>query len=202
MMKHTLFACGVLLMSSQLALAQTVPPQLQLGAQFEERTINKRTERETDHRTIRFAGMENGFYRFDVQSRNGRYSMYRDEQFNPIRWINQSVGTKEVREFFRWPMTVGEQHGFKVSTSNGTVFDMTVTVNAEESVTTPAGTFQALRQTFSGTWSKNGQSGQRLIVDWYVPAIGWTVKSEYKDYKPDGELENWTVDELVTASRP
>ena len=99
-------------------------------------------------------------------------------------------------------MTVGEQHGFKVSTNNGTVFDMTVTVSAEESVTTPAGTFQALRQTFSGTWSRNGQTGQRTIVDWYVPTLGWTVKSVYKDFKPDGELDNWTEDELLSLTQP
>lgn len=201
-MKHLLLACSLLFGSSQVAMAQTAPPQFKPGTQFEERTINKRNDRETDRRSIRFAGMENGLYRFDVQGRNSRYSMYRDENFNPLRWINQSAGIKEVREFFRWPMKVGEQHGFKVSTNNGTVFDMTVAVSAEESVTTPAGTFQAMRQTFSGTWSRNGQSGQRTIVDWYVPAIGWTVKSEYKDYKPDGELDNWTVDELVSTSQP
>lgn len=201
-MKNLIFTCSLLFGVCNVVMAQTTPPQFKPGTQFEERTINKRTERETDRRTIRFAGMENGFYRFDVQGRNRRYSMYRDEQFNPIRWINQSAGTKEVREFFRWPMTVGEQHGFKVSTNNGTVFDMTVTVSAEESVTTPAGTFQALRQTFSGTWSRNGQTGQRTIVDWYVPTLGWTVKSVYKDFKPDGELDNWTEDELLSLTQP
>lgn len=100
----------------------------------------------------------------------------------------------------KFPLTVGEswKSGYlaegATSKSKG---DLEVKVVAREKVKTPAGEFDAFKIESAGwitgvSWSGSFRVAQ---VQWFAPAIGRFVQSEYKDYR-GGQLWTDTVSEL------
>lgn len=112
---------------------------------------------------------------------------------NGTRYDPPIVGVK-------FPLTVGES--WKSSylaegATNKSKVDIEFKVVAREKVKTPAGEFEAFRIESDG-WI-NGVSWSGAIrmaqVQWFAPAVGRVVRSEYKDYR-GSRLWTDTVSEL------
>jgi hypothetical protein len=100
----------------------------------------------------------------------------------------------------RFPLTVGDAWRSNYLSESATAKskgDLEFKVVAREKVKTPAGEFDAFRIESGGwvtgvSWSGSVRVAQ---VQWFAPAVGRVVKSEYKDYR-GGQLWTDTVSEL------
>lgn len=89
-------------------------------------------------------------------------------------------------QWFAFPMTLGQKTKVEKSPFlSGEGFnDATCEVMAEEKVTVPAGTFDAVRIDCKGFWnrvfngSNNGPFTQKI---WYAPAVKAVVRQDYED---------------------
>lgn len=169
-------------------------PQLKPGALFETRHTDMQRQKEADRWKDTLVGMENGLYKFESRSADGSSTFYKDENLNPVRL---SKGSKEVRELYRWPLTIGESHRYSATSRSGMRVDMQVTVAGVETLSFQGKPVTVTRHEYTGTWTLNGQSGKRQATDWLSPELGWVVRSEYKEFKPNGEIDSWWLDELV-----
>lgn len=169
-------------------------PQLKPGTLFETRHTDMQRQKEADRWKDTLVGMENGLYKFESRSADGTSTFYKDENLNPVRL---SKGSKEVRELYRWPLTIGESHRYSATSRNGMRVEMQVTVAGVETLTFQGKPVTVTRHEYTGTWTQNGQTGKRVATDWLSPELGWVVRSEYKDFTPAGEVSSWWLDELV-----
>lgn len=101
---------------------------------------------------------------------------------------------------FKFPLTVGDTWKSTYvaeGTGNRSKGDIDFKVTAREKVNTPAGDFDTFKIE-SGGWV-NGLSWSGSIrvsqVQWFAPAIGRIVKSEYKDFR-GGQLWTDSLSEL------
>lgn len=102
---------------------------------------------------------------------------------------------------FKFPLVVGDtwktSFAGEATNKSKSKTDLDVRVVAREKVKTPAGEFDSVKIESEGwingvTWSGAIRMSE---VRWYAPAIGWVVKTEYKDFR-DGQLWSHTVSEL------
>jgi hypothetical protein len=74
-------------------------------------------------------------------------------------------------------------------------------VLAWESISVPAGRFDAFKIEAKGTYinndGRNTFGGRTYALYWYAPAARRAVRYEYRDTTPQGRVWNQTVDELV-----
>ena len=74
-------------------------------------------------------------------------------------------------------------------------------VLAWESITVPAGRFDAYKIEARGTYvnndGRNTFGGRTYGLYWYAPAVRRAVRYEYRDTTPQGRVWNQTVDQLV-----
>jgi hypothetical protein len=113
---------------------------------------------------------------------------------------------KKLNEGFvpvlRWPLTVGEswkavQPALFQDGSKGRN-EVTVTVEAEEEITVPAGTFKTIKVSSKGFWynESRGWSGRRELIFWFAPSVKREIKSESRVWTGGGGYFDTTGMEL------
>jgi hypothetical protein len=112
---------------------------------------------------------------------------------NGTRYDPPIVGVK-------FPLTVGESWKSSYLSESATAKskgDIDFKVVAREKVKTPAGEFDAFRIESGGWVTGVSWSGSVRIaqVQWFAPAVGRVIKSEYKDYR-GSQLWTDTASEL------
>lgn len=171
-------------------------------------------------------GEEQGTFRLDaiivtdtnVVLRSGKREENATRELNMIdrKFDNKLIMKLEPSQaFLKFPLEVGKKwDGAWVtsSLSNGT--ETRVTGNGEveaiETVTVPAGTFQAYRVKFQGSThtraiTAGGRGGTLLVTRWYVPSVKRWIKELREDYMPaignNGVYQSRVSTELLTCSQ-
>ena len=167
-------------------------------------TVNDRADNKVFEETTTVTAVTADAIRFN-QVRPNREPAGLEAVFTPDLRLVQS-GSSGTRfdpplQLIKQPMAVGdtwkavyESVGLNQARSKG---DIDAKVVATEKVTTPAGTFDTFRIE-SGGWITgiSWQGSVRMAqVQWYAPAIGRHVRTEFKDFR-GGRLWNDTVTEL------
>ena len=96
--------------------------------------------------------------------------------------------------FYQFPLEVGKKWSGRWETTSltqATSWTADVVVEAIESVTVPAGTFQAFKVRFQGTYNgrafatgRGSWTGRRQQTVWYAPAVKRAVKGEWQESSP------------------
>lgn len=103
--------------------------------------------------------------------------------------VNSSASPQWL--FYSFPLEVGKKwqgSWESVSSSQTTRWSGKAEVERVESVTVPAGTFQAFRIRFEGHYnaqsntSPNSWNGSRSETAWYVPSVKRAVKTEWQEF--------------------
>ena len=103
---------------------------------------------------------------------------------------------------FRFPMQLGQKTEYQKvpwDTGNG-YWSGKCEVKAEEKVTVPAGTFDAVRVECAGYWTRvfeGNFTGRFTETIWYAPKVNRGVRSQYFDSYSSGSPNNKTQTELV-----
>lgn len=90
-----------------------------------------------------------------------------------------------------------------------TTYRFEARVDGVETIRTPAGRFETLRVTHSGSWSRSVledgkpalQQGAITTTYWYAPAIGTWARLEVESRRPDGGRDFGVVQELEAFRR-
>lgn len=104
-----------------------------------------------------------------------------------------------------FPLDVGKKwvvkSNFTIGETRRGSEELDATVVGWEKVTVPAGTFTALKITWTGYYrsSDGAQSGSGKVdvVLWYSPEVKRSVKSSYKEDNWNGQLSVWVETELA-----
>ena len=166
-------------------------------------TISQRADRRVFDETVTVASVD----QTHIKSKHARPDRNPTEIEGVLTadWAVAVSGTTATRfdppiVGIKFPLTVGES--WKSSymaegASSKSKGDLEVRVVAREKVKTPAGEFDAFKIESAGwitgvSWSGSIRMAQQ---QWFAPAIGRFVKSEYKDFR-GGQLWTDTVTEL------
>lgn len=178
------------------ALAQTQGPierpQLQRGDTWVYRTVDIWTGNETErHRSV-FGGEENQRLIFSSQTLpNGETSTTSANADLQACFSYQGSSEQVCSGALRFPMTPGMQH--KIAAwpwRNGQGhFDADCEGLGMESVTVPAGTFEAFKVSCKGNWTRRfggSSNGRYEETVWYVPAIKRHVRHDFFTWRSNG----------------
>ncbi len=102
----------------------------------------------------------------------------------------------------KFPMQLGGKHSYdKLPWPSGNGHSSgACEVKAEEKVTVPAGTFDAVRLECSGFWNRifDGTfGGKQTELFWYAPAIARIVKSQFFDFTSSGAANTKSQTEMT-----
>jgi hypothetical protein len=155
-------------------------PQVKVG----DRWSYSIKDRRAPSRTLSLEVVEVGDSEIRLKSvtNSGEFQVINTPEMNLVSSTDGSAATPHAA-FFSFPMAVGKswpvKYDWRNSNGNGT-FEGTRKVEGIEKVTVPAGTFEAYRISFKGTYHNraNGNSGDSQNVDWYAPAARAMVKRE------------------------
>ena len=150
-----------------------------------------------------------GEFEVEIEFSSGRKtrSGY-DGELNPVSNNGQRIATP--RRMYSFPLSVGKKWEYKFSgrnrEDNGNLNDSTeVEVVALETVTVPAGTFEAFKIVATGSYNNSNGSttwgGSTYRTYWYAPKAKRAVRFEYKDTGPRG-VWNHFVEELTMFESP
>ena len=150
-----------------------------------------------------------GEFEVEIEFSSGRKtrSGY-DGELNQVSNNGQRIATP--RRLYSFPLSVGKKWEYKFSgrnrEDNGNLNDSTeVEVVALETVTVPAGTFEAFKIVATGSYNNSNGSttwgGSTYRTYWYAPKAKRAVRFEYKDTGPRG-VWNHFVDELTKFETP
>lgn len=120
-----------------------------------------------------------------------------------------AMSTKPQWPYFQFPLEVGKswEAAFEneVAVRTGIRYakwQWKARVEAAETVTVPAGTFQTLKVVYDGTYaSREGNrawSGSQKDTMWYAPAVKRFVKHEYEQSAPANNYLDHRVSELLS----
>ena len=136
----------------------------------------------------------------------------RTERIFSREWniIEQKVDEKVTfkatpqRKFLQFPLEVGKKWEGRWETTSltqETRWTASAEVEAIESVTVPAGTFQAFKVKFQGTYNgrafatgRGSWTGSRQETAWYAPAVKRVVKMQWQERS--GNYNNRVINEL------
>jgi hypothetical protein len=154
------------------------------------------------------------YKQFDVDA-NGRVSnnsRARRQSTNSLELDNPAKASGQVR-YVDFPLGLGKtwSYRYQLKSKNGalTTYDIAARVESEENITTPAGTFKALRILHGGQWNvpvvQGGivkvSSGSLRSTLWFAPTLGNWVRFESEILNSDGGLEAKVSQELVRLDR-
>jgi hypothetical protein len=157
------------------AAAQTAPfkcPQPGLVAEYSNNSV------------ATWVGQEGNYCKRDqVNSRGERLT---DFWFAPAFWFGSTQMNKlpeQLKPWTLWPLAVGKKistrfEGYNSSGGQGS-WDVTLSVDSYEKITTKAGTFDAF--VVSRVDESLTNRFKQTIRQWYAPALGITVKTSTTD---------------------
>lgn len=130
---------------------------------------------------------------------------YFTRQWQPCRTL-QGADKAVCTGSLKFPLQIGDKYSYgKLPWPNG---QGTMSANceavAEDKITVPAGSFDAVRIECSGYWNRvfGGTFGGRTKeVVWYAPAATRMVKYEYTSYDSAGKLDVRELTELLELKR-
>jgi hypothetical protein len=145
--------------------------------------------------------------RISTRSRSRRQSLQHLELDTPAK----SSGLMKYTDF---PLTVGKSwtYRYQLKSKSGlpVTYDVTAKVDGEETISTPAGSFETLKITHVGKWTGQAVQGGSLKVSagtlhstvWFAMSVGnWAkFESEVLNTKGGAEVKIWQ--ELVRLERP
>ena len=144
---------------------------------------------------------DNMVIRTKTAGRDGVATGRADKSWNICRSMRGSE--KLVCEgSLKFPMQVGFKHNIKERPwRDGMGYDNAACeVQAEEKVTIPSGSYDALRIVCSGFWTRvfeGSWSGRFNETTWYAPSISRAVKFQLNIFDSRGQLDTKTQTELV-----
>jgi hypothetical protein len=148
----------------------------------------------------------------DASGRVANNARTRRQSLSSLELDNAAKASGQVR-YVDFPLGLGKtwSYRYQLKGKNGalTSYDIAARVESEESITTPAGTFKALRILHGGQWSiptvQSGvvklSSGSLRSTVWFVPAIGNWARFESEILNSNGGLEAKVSQELVRFDR-
>jgi hypothetical protein len=149
----------------------------------------------------------------DSAGRVSNNARARRQSLSSLELDNAAKASGQVR-YVDFPLGLGKtwSYRYQLKSRNGalTSYDIAARVESEENITTPAGTFKALRILHGGQWNvptvQGGvvkvSSGSLRSTVWFVPAIGNWVRFESEILNNSGGLEAKVSQELVRFDRP
>lgn len=204
MFKHVWWLCAALVPFSLWAQADgSTRPVFKVG-EVAVYTVNNRADNQVFEETVTVTAVESEVIRFN-HVRPGRVPVEIEGQFTPdMRQVQSGAsGTRfdPPIPLVKVPMAVGDAWksvSEMVALSKArskTDFDYKVV--GKEKLTTPAGDFETFKIESGGwvtgvSWSGSVRVAQ---VQWYAPAIGRVVRSEFRDFR-GGTPWNHTLSEL------
>ncbi|WP_143477810.1 hypothetical protein [Pseudogulbenkiania subflava] len=153
---------------------------------------------EREHSTLTFSGMNGGNYVYHGTCSKGEFFVIKNSSLNDFI-IDKSMGTINVYEVFKWPLTIGEHHDFSFRDPLASV-QMHVSVEGAEKITAPAGSYDSYRILTKGQWhnANSSASGPLKEVIWYAPEISHIIKSEHTDHTNKSSIYNWYKTEMLS----
>jgi hypothetical protein len=105
-------------------------------------------------------------------------------------------------DVYNFPMAVGGRQSVDINYSSTYEIDQECEVEAIESVTVPAGTFEAFRVYCVGRWISLAVRdapfrGRVTDTYWYAPALNASVKHLFRHYQTKGGLDTQDLTELI-----
>ncbi len=199
-------ACGTAAAAGAQDAADAAAPAPATGDTWIYRRVDLYTGLEIDRFSMRFVRREASELRFELAGR--------DDNPRPVARtldLGSCNRAKDIPEakcgsVYRFPLRLGARSGW-AKLPNADAFgtsDQDCVVAAKESVTVPAGTFQAWRVDCGGIWMSGlGEldyiyQGQLRQVHWYAPSIHGEVKSIVRVWKNKGGLESQELTELMS----
>ncbi len=191
---------GLIMTLSSNAEGTAAQPVFTVGDSWELHRIDGYSNSESSHWRLTVKELSGDLVTFNGTNKKSDYTYSRLSNYNPIKWIDKAAGTKEVREMFHWPLTPGEVWDYSYTDSEKHALTTHVAVGDWETVSTPAGTFKAIKLTLTGRWlNSSNKSGNWQEIDWYAPDARWIVRTEYKDYlSSSSKVYNWWSEELMS----
>lgn len=186
----------------------TAPPVLNPGQQWTYRRTDlwRKEESERFRQELVFEEAGRWLVRWTILNSDDatRRGSITGEYLNPENHGFADLRMKGQHEPLRFPLTPGKSWSFDYSMQNNvklTRISQTATVKGWESVSVPAGSFQALRVEHSGSYNASDGdyqwSGRIRETYWYAPAVRRIVKREYQDTRGDGTTWDQWRDELM-----
>ncbi len=148
----------------------------------------------------------------DSSGRVASNSRARRQSLSSLELDNPAKASGQVR-YVDFPLGLGKTwtYRYQLKSNKGslTSYDIAARVESEENITTPAGTFKALRILHGGQWNvpivQGGavkvSSGSLRSTIWFVPSLGNWVRFESEILNSDGGLEAKVSQELVRFDR-
>jgi hypothetical protein len=148
----------------------------------------------------------------DAGGRVSASARTRRQNLGSLELDNPAKASGQVR-YVDFPLGLGKTWSYRYqlrgSTGALTSYDIVARVESEESVTTPAGTFKALRILHGGQWNipvvqagaVKVSSGSLRSTVWFVPTLGNWVRFESEILNSNGGLEAKVSQELVRFDR-
>jgi hypothetical protein len=148
----------------------------------------------------------------DANGRASNNSRVRRQNLSSLELDNPAKASGQVR-YVDFPLGLGKtwSYRYQLKGKNGslTSYDIAARVESEENITTPAGTFKALRILHGGQWNipivQGGEikvsSGSLRSTIWFAPTIGNWVRFESEILNSDGSLEAKVTQELIRFDR-
>jgi hypothetical protein len=148
----------------------------------------------------------------DANGRASNNSRVRRQNLSSLELDNPAKASGQVR-YVDFPLGLGKtwSYRYQLKGKNGslTSYDIAARVESEENITTPAGTFKALRILHGGQWNipivQGGEikvsSGSLRSTIWFAPTLGNWVRFESEILNSDGSLEAKVTQELIRFDR-
>jgi hypothetical protein len=212
----TVAAVAVALAAASTAFAESTPmgpaPLPTFGDTWIYRSVDSFTELETGRRAVTFLRRDVTSLVFRLTDlKTGLESTFqRSHALGRCEWRS---GIETCADPYRFPIQIGQSHGFRDMPAGGRTQDLDCVAKAFEKVTVPAGTFDAFRIECEGRWTLKTSDylfrGRLWNSHWYAPAVQQEVRVVWRSYRNNGGIDVYSRDELLefrpagdAASRP
>jgi len=187
---------------------QVQSPKIVTGYQWTYRRLDMRKKEESERFLQAFQTERDGYWTVQwsiLSSSDANRLGTTPERFESATQSFADPKLTGLHQPLNFPLTLGKTWSFKYryETKPGAhvEVDQTATVKAWEDVSTPAGTFKALRVEHAG-WYTASEGGKRWRgriseIYWYSPDALRVVAKEYRDATPSGATWEHHRDELV-----
>ncbi len=148
----------------------------------------------------------------DANGRLSNNARVRRQNLSSLELDNPAKASGQVR-YVDFPLGLGKtwSYRYQLKSKNGslTSYDIAARVESEENITTPAGTFKALRILHGGQWNipivQGGEvkvsSGSLRSTIWFVPTLGNWARFESEILNSDDSLGAKVTQELIRFER-
>lgn len=182
MNKSVMWYLGVALAAAPMLPAMAgpfdTPPTFAVGEVLEFRKIDPNSGVEQSHWKLTAKSVTPQGVTFAGENAGKHYTYALHTSLNPYT----PPDPKETARFFDWPLVPGKSWSYQVAEPGKEPRTVQVSVVGEDTVTTDAGTFQAIKLHYRGTWEEGTDHGEWEEYAWYAPQAKFLVKREHIGY--------------------